>query len=402
MDLQPMDRQMKACCAVVAGHICLDIFPNMDHLPEGKLLSLLQPGHLIITGPAVFSTGGPVSNTGLALHRLGIPTRLIAKVGSDPLGGVVRGIVEGYDPSLSEGLVVDALAPTSYSLILSAPGVDRMFIHCPGANDTFGVDDVNYELLSQARLLHFGYPPVMRKMYADHGRELVDLFKRAKATGVTTSLDMTYPDPDADGGRADWLGILRQVLPYVDIFLPSFDELFFMLQREEFLQLWKQNPDRNLQQKITPERLELFGNELIGMGAKVALIKLGDRGLHLRTAASLHGMGRGQPADLAQWANRFLWSACFRAQVVGTTGSGDATIAGFLSALLRGLSPAKAVTAAVAVGACNVEAADALSGLRSWEETLARVAAGWEHLPLDLSRDGWVEVQAGLWEKTQA
>jgi sugar/nucleoside kinase (ribokinase family) len=63
--------------------------------------------------------------------------------------------------------------------------------------------------------------------------------------------------------------------------------------------------------------------------------------------------------------------------VVGTTGSGDATIAGFLAALLRDVSPAQAMNIALAVGACNVEAADALSGIRLWGDTLRRITAGW-------------------------
>jgi len=63
--------------------------------------------------------------------------------------------------------------------------------------------------------------------------------------------------------------------------------------------------------------------------------------------------------------------------VIGTTGAGDATIAGFLAALLRDLPPDEAMNAALAVGACNVEAADALSGIRSWCETLQRINAGW-------------------------
>ena len=84
-------------------------------------------------------------------------------------------------------------------------------------------------------------------------------------------------------------------------------------------------------------------------------------------------------------------------EVVGTTGSGDATIAGFLSGLLRGFGPRETITAAVAVGACNVEAADALSGLRSWEDTLARIAAGWPNRPLDFRAPGWEEVGPGFW-----
>jgi hypothetical protein len=84
--------------------------------------------------------------------------------------------------------------------------------------------------------------------------------------------------------------------------------------------------------------------------------------------------------------------------VVGTAGSGDSTIAGFLSALLRDLPPAAALTAAVAVGACNVEAADTLSGVRPWDEMLRRVASGWERHELRLDAPGWrFDAVSGLW-----
>ena len=87
---------------------------------------------------------------------------------------------------------------------------------------------------------------------------------------------------------------------------------------------------------------------------------------------------------------------------MGTTGAGDATIAGFLAALLRGLPVKDAATMAVAVGACNVEAADALGGLRSWEETEARVAEGWPQRELILIEPGWHRDPAyGLWERVR-
>ncbi|MCS6845522.1 MAG: carbohydrate kinase family protein, partial [Caldilineales bacterium] len=64
------------------------------------------------------------------------------------------------------------------------------------------------------------------------------------------------------------------------------------------------------------------------------------------------------------------------------------------------LSAEEAATAAVAVGACNVEAADTLSGLRSWEETMARVAAGWERHTLALTSAGWEWLpDRGLWRR---
>jgi len=152
--------------------------------------------------------------------------------------------------------------------------------------------------------------------------------------------------------------------------------------------------------QISPALLEEIAGQLVAMGAKIILLKLGSRGAYLHTAstAALAQMGAVRPG--ADWADLRLWAPCFQVQVVGTTGSGDATIAGFLSALLRGFSARQALITAVAVGACNVEAADALSGLRTWQETLTRIQSGWAQHPLLLSEPGWDWNEYDrLWEK---
>jgi sugar/nucleoside kinase (ribokinase family) len=225
-------------------------------------------------------------------------------------------------------------------------------------------------------------------MYVQNGQGLVDLFRKAKQTGVTTSLDMCYPDPAAEGGRVDWAAILKASLPWVDIFLPSIEELLVMLHPGDFEQL---SSGGSFLDRVTPALLHGLSNELLAMGVPLVVIKLGARGLYLRSAdrQAFTKLGRAAPANPAAWAEKELWSPCFRVQVTGTTGAGDAAIAGFLSALLRGLGAEPALTMASAVGACNVEAADALSGLRSWEATLARSQAGWEQLPMHLDEPGW-------------
>jgi sugar/nucleoside kinase (ribokinase family) len=136
------------------------------------------------------------------------------------------------------------------------------------------------------------------------------------------------------------------------------------------------------------------------MGVKIVVLKLGHRGLYLNTAgaSAIAGLGRAAPAEAAAWADREMWAPCFQVQVAGTTGCGDATIAGFLGGLLRGLSPEMALTVALAVGACNVEAPDALSGIRSWPETLDRIAAGWPRHDLRLNSPGWrLRKENDLW-----
>src|SRR5579859_491135 len=127
---------------VVAGHICLDVFPTL----RGSFM-LFKPGQTLEAGPVVFSTGGAVSNTGLALHKLGVKTRLMGKVGSDLFGQAIMRIAESHGPGLAQGMVVVPGEASSYSIILNPPDSDRMFIHAPGCNDTFGANDVHYDEL---------------------------------------------------------------------------------------------------------------------------------------------------------------------------------------------------------------------------------------------------------------
>ncbi len=386
--------------AIVAGHICLDILPRMDHLPTGEFGSLFQPGHLISVGEALFATGGPVSNVGLALHKLGVPTQLIAKIGDDPYGRILQQIIAGFDADLATGIRTDQDQPTSYSIIISPPDIDRIFLHCPGVNDAFKAVDIDFDLLAEADLMHFGYPPVMRQMYSNGGAELVQIFHQAKQTGITTSLDMAFPDPVSPGGQADWRQILLAVLPFVDIFIPSIEEILFMLHRKKYHKLLLDFGD--IIDGVTPAILSDLSAELLEMGTKMVLLKLGHQGAYLRTdkPANWTDFGQAIPQGWNSWTRKELWSTCYQVDVVGTTGSGDATIAGFLSAILRDLSPPEALNAAVAVGACNVEAPDALSGLCSWEETQSRIQRGWEKHDLSLHTDGWSwDNQYNLWIK---
>ena len=390
--------------AVVAGHLCLDLIPDLSPLGEASLAALLRPGQLLEVGPLAVSTGGSVSNTGQALHILGMRTRLMGKLGDDPLGALVRQVVNARGEGLADGMIIDPEAATSYTVIVSPPGTDRIFLHAPAANHTFGADDVRYDVVAQARLFHFGYPPLMRRFYADGGTELVTMFRRVRELGVTTSLDMALPDPASHAGRADWRAILTDVLPWVDVFLPSIEEILFMLRPDTYEALMEQAGGESLLPWVTPALLSDVSAELVAMGGRVVGLKLGDRGLYLRTAeaATLAAMGAAAPADAADWAGRELWAPCFQAQVVGTTGAGDATIAGFLAALLRGLGVKEAVRMAVGVGACNVEAADAVGGLRSWEATVERIAAGWAQHPLAVDAAGWRwDAEVGVCEVVQ-
>jgi len=365
---------------------------------EADLHALLTPGKLIKMGPLTTAAGGAVPNTGLALHRLGIPCRLMGKIGDDLVGGAILDIVRAVAPELAEGMIVERGISSSYTIVISPPGVDRVFLHCPGANDTLGADDLAYDELSPARLFHFGYPPLMRRMFIDRGVELATLLSRVKNLGLTTSLDMARPDPASEAGRADWRQILERALPYVDVFLPSFDEILFMLDRERFDRLLSEPSSGDLSTLADAALLRDLAQQLLTMGAVIVGLKLGTQGLYLRTSPDpdkIASIGRGAPTDPASWADRELLAPCFEVDLVGATGSGDCTIAGFLAGLLHDLRPEEVMTAAVASGACNVEQPDATSGIPTWSQLQQRIRSGWNRRPVILPLPGWRWDDAG-------
>ena len=134
-------------------------------------------------------------------------------------------------------------------------------------------------------------------------------------------------------------------------------------------------------------------------GVSGVLIKLGDRGAYLRTGRSAApGPSAGTAGRSGGWKGRELHVPVFQAgTVAGTTGAGDATIAGFLASILKGLSAEDALTMAVAVGGCCVEAPDATSGIRPWDETVDRVKSGWRRAPSTVPEGGWSRGPDGTW-----
>lgn len=364
---------------ISAGHICLDItpvFPQDAHYD--RLSQVLIPGKLLNNiGAADVSTGGSVANTGLAMKLLGADVKLMGKVGDDEFGKLVQEIVAGYG---AEGILVDPNSSTSYSVVLAVPGLDRIFLHCPGANNTFGASDISDEALGDAALFHIGYPTLMAKMYENDGAELLSLFKRIKSKGIATSMDMTTMEPNSLAGQADWMRILSAVLPYTDFFLPSAEELCFMINRARYDELRGDEGDMaanlDMEKDIIP-----MADKLIDMGCKTVVIKCGTAGMYYRTAdaAGMAQVGSRMALNTAAWADRRGLQRCFKAdKVLSGTGAGDTSIAAFLLAALDGKTPAECAALAAAEGACAVTTYDALSGLKPLDELERRIQSGWE------------------------
>lgn len=356
---------------IVAGHIALDILPDLSSLSPQQVIGA---GKVFEIGRITYSTGGAVSNTGLALHRLGVNVGLQAAVGDDWIGRAIIDYARGFGQRLGDHIQVIPAGASPYTVVIEPAKHDRTLLTHTGVYEDYTLANIDLDMVARAKLFHLGYPTLLPRLFAKDGAGLLDLLRAVKALGVITSIDMSLPPPDSPSGRADWRKILGRCLPQIDIFVPSIEEIMFMLRRDD-LDRW----GSRLIDSLTADYLAGLADELIALGAGIAGFKLGERGLFLRGAADpsrlafLSDLGQS-PAD---WAGAQTWPPAFQVDVAGTTGAGDAAYAGLLAALIRGLGPADCARMACAVAACNIEAADATTGVRSWEATAARLASGW-------------------------
>ncbi|MBO5208127.1 MAG: carbohydrate kinase family protein [Lachnospiraceae bacterium] len=364
---------------IVAGHICLDITPIFTGKKMNHLSDVLAPGKLIQMGAADVHTGGAVANTGLAMKILGADTLLMGKIGKDAFGEMVLNILKKYDAD--DGMILSEEESTSYSVVLAIPGIDRIFLHNPGANNTFDVSDIQEESLKEAALFHFGYPTLMASMYEKEGVHLIEMMKHVKENGTATSLDMAAVDADSEAGKVDWNIILRRLLPYVDFFVPSVEELCYMLDKECFC-AWQERADgRDITEILDVDKdIKPLADKCMEYGAKVVLIKCGAKGMYYRTAdkATLQGIGPKTELNIDSWAAKEGFEKSFIPEaVLSGTGAGDTSIAAFLTAMLDGYPLEECVQLAAATGASCVASYDALSGLKSFDELKEKIAAGW-------------------------
>lgn len=364
---------------IAAGHICLDITPIFTGEKVENLTDILAPGKLIQMGSVDVHTGGSVANTGLAMKLLGANVSLMGKIGRDSFGEMVLNILKKYDAQ--DGMIISDTESTSYSVVLAVPGIDRIFLHNPGANNTFCASDIPEDVLAETALFHFGYPPLMASMYEAEGAQLTAMMKRIKTADVATSLDLAAVDADSKAGRSDWNNILKKVLPYIDFFVPSVEELCYMIDRDRFREWNERAAGGDVTEILDIDRdVRPLADKCMEYGAKILLIKCGAPGLYYRSASKeiLQGIGRKAELDTDLLADREGFEISYVPDVVlSGTGAGDTSIAAFLTAILDGYTLEDGVRLAAATGASCVAAYDALSGLLPFDKLEQKIAAGW-------------------------
>ena len=284
--------------------------------------SVPSPGSLALVDEISLHCGGCAANAATALAYLGLPVDVIGKVGSDPLGDFVIEVLQERGIG-TRGVTRDPGDGTSASMVIVDPDGERRFIHYIGANAAFSIDDIDFDLVSEASILHIGGSLVMPGI---DGAPTAELLKRSQAAGVITFLDTVWDDT----GR--WMALLEPSLPYIDYFIPSLPEA----------------------QEITGiDEPEAVASKLIDHGVGTVALKMGPDGCLVMS---------GEYDSLRLPAHDV--------EVVDATGAGDAFAAGFITGIWQEWSLERTSRFATAVGGMCVTGVGAAGCVSSLEETL--------------------------------
>jgi sugar/nucleoside kinase (ribokinase family) len=267
----------KSFDVLVVGELNVDLILNdIRKYPEiGKEVLASQMDLTLGSSSAIFASN---------LSTLGTRVAFAGMLGQDNFGDHVidslksRGVDTQY-------IIRSPKQSTGATIILNF-GEDRAMVTYPGAMNHFQVADIAETAIESAKHLHLSSVFLLPALMPD----ITSLFKKAKALGLTTSIDPQW-DP-----AEKWDVDLSLLLPYVDVFMPNVTELYALTQAG------------TVQQGI--DRLKDAG--------KVVVVKNGSQGAYLWDGDTLSH----QPPFL----NR---------TVVDSIGAGDSFDAGFIHKYLR-------------------------------------------------------------------
>ncbi len=280
----------------------------------------------VVTTQIRFAPGGGACNTSSALAQMGLPVRIFSKVGDDLNGHFARQVMTncGVDTRYLR------LAPgeqTPFTFVGIHPDGERTFIHTPGTNLTFNVDDLDVSSLLDCEILFYQDCWVLPQL---DGAPAAELLASAQQRGILTAIDATW----GLGPRRD---VLELMLPHCDYLLLSFADLMQLYPKMSITQL---------------------ATHLLNLGAKTVILKLGADGAFV----AWHG-GKEQIPGVP-------------AKVVDTTGAGDCWDAGFLAAIAHGESLCAAVRTGHACAAFGIESIGGATGIPDYASVTARVRNG--------------------------
>ena len=198
--------QEKQFDVLVAGELNIDMI--LDELEKFPVI-----GKEILANKITVTLGSSSAIFASNLSSLGASVSYCGCIGNDDFGDKIL-----YDLSSKKvdtgNIIRSATADTGITVAFNF-NQDRAMVTYPGAMNELKESNITDAMLQSARHLHVS--SVFLQPALKTG--LVDLFKRAKNFGLTTSLDPQW-DP-AEKWECDW----SNLLPHVDVFFPNIEEL---------------------------------------------------------------------------------------------------------------------------------------------------------------------------------
>lgn len=282
-------------------------------LTFGETMGLFRAtelGGLADVESARIGTGGADSNVAIGLSRLGIPAAWVGRVGADGLGRRVVQDIRGQ--GVDARPIVDPEHPTGLMIKEKrTPHTTKVWFYRSGsAGSRLRPADIDRELIETAALVHV---TGITASISGSGRETVHaVLDAARAAGVPVSFDVNHRKalwPSGDPGP-----VYREVAASADVIFAGDDEAALLLDL----------PAGDIAGLVGGMR---------ALGPSTAVLKRGAAGC----AASDGGALVEHPAR--------------QVPVVDTVGAGDAFVAGFLAARLRGEMLPECVALATSAGA---------------------------------------------------
>ena len=362
--------------AVIAGYLCVDMLPGFNKNDNfNNVTGLFIPGKLIEIEGMDFVLGGLVPNTGLAMKKLGKKVFLNGLTGDDFIGTIAIASLNKYDAT--EGIQITNVSGTAFSIVLAPKGIDRIFLESPGCNRFFDLTHIDFDAVSNSRLFHFGYPPLLKQFYLNNGQQLSEMYAKVKKMGIVTSLDFSLPDTSSESGKVNWPEIMKNTLPFVDIFVPSIEEVLQTMMPEKYAEIDAMVGHGDFIDKVPVETVREVGKKIIDMGVEILLIKMGHRGAYLITG-DISDINRTKVISLEHksWNHREIWCDAYaldNSKVVNASGAGDTAVAAFLTAILNCEPAENAVKYAGIAGRDNLYCQNIYDDLSNWSQLTVKM-----------------------------
>lgn len=196
---------MTAPRLLVVGELNVDIVVPLD-----APIRFGQVEQYVAATEVVMGSSSAITACGAA--RLGLPTTLVAVRGDDLFGRFLADELARL--GVADAVRVDPTLPTGSGIALTLPDGDRAILTAAGSIGATTAGDVPDALLDAHTHLHVGSYFLQRGLWADAAA----LFERARARGLTTSLDGNF-DPDGTWDRG-----IRDVLAHTDVFFCNEEE----------------------------------------------------------------------------------------------------------------------------------------------------------------------------------